>query len=478
MIFPILLSFIISSVIGYCVVSLIWPSRRSGASDLIVRCSLAAGVGQGIASCNFFLWLVVFGSPGRGSIVVEVVLLAILLLVLVYRVKRKRGSPPEAERDPGVASEGTSLKLKHGWLLTAAFYTSLVSTVAGIVIASLRFPNGWWDAWAIWNLRARGILRGGEHWRDSLSDLTLWAHPNYPLLLPTSVARGWVYTGAETAAVPAALSLLFTIGTVALLCSALAELRSKWQGYVAGVVLLGYTTFTFYGGSQIADPPLMFLFTATVILVAFKFERVGGGYGALVLAGVTAGLSAWTKNEGLLFIVLVAVVQLIVVLPSEGARAYLRQLLFFAAGLLPVLIIVLYFKTQLAPPSELVSAMQQRDTFSKLLDYHRYILIARKLKEDVVSYNVYGIGFIYLLLIYLVCVGATLRHKRSVIFTALLLHLMLTGYVWVYLTTPYDLAWHLDTSFSRLTLHLWPSFVFLFFLLVLTPEETLRRKEA
>jgi hypothetical protein len=64
----------------------------------------------------------------------------------------------------------------------------------------------------------------------------------------------------------------------------------------------------------------------------------------LVLAGVTAGLSAWTKNEGLLFILSIAVVQLVVFFPSDGVRAYLKQLLFFSAGLLPVMIIVLTSK--------------------------------------------------------------------------------------------------------------------------------------
>jgi hypothetical protein len=65
--------------------------------------------------------------------------------------------------------------------------------------------------------------------------------------------------------------------------------------------VLGYATFIVHGGAQYAEPPLMFFFTATVFLVAFKFEMVEQ-YSMLVLAGVTAGLSAWTKNEGLLFI--------------------------------------------------------------------------------------------------------------------------------------------------------------------------------
>jgi hypothetical protein len=39
------------------------------------------------------------------------------------------------------------------------------------------------------------------------------------------------------------------------------------------------------------------------------------------------------------------------------------------------------------------------------------------------------------------------------------------------LTTPQDLAWQLRTSLDRLLLQLWPSAVFLYLLVVRTPEQ-------
>jgi formate hydrogenlyase subunit 3/multisubunit Na+/H+ antiporter MnhD subunit len=38
--------------------------------------------------------------------------------------------------------------------------------------------------------------------------------------------------------------------------------------------------------------------------------------------------------------------------------------------------------------------------------------------------------------------------------------LMLIGYFFVYVNTPYDIGWHLETSLVRLYVQLWPSFVF------------------
>jgi hypothetical protein len=53
------------------------------------------------------------------------------------------------------------------------------------------------------------------------------------------------------------------------------------------------------------------------------------------------------------------------------------------------------------------------------------------------------------------------REDRS---SVLVLPLILAGYFFIYLITPYDLRWHLRFSLNRLFLQLWPSAVFLFFL--------------
>jgi hypothetical protein len=471
------LSFIISFAIGFLVISLFWPFSKSWPSNFLVRLSLAVGIGPGLTSCGVFVWLVVFGSYDRKIIIAELILLAVLLAALVYRTI-KRDSSSEPEHDSYAAFKTASVKLRHGWLLSVAFYTMFISTALSIVIALFRSPHGVWDAWAIYNLRARWIFRGAIYWRDTfLMPWTREAHLDYPLLVPLSVARGWLYTGGETTAVPAMLSLLFTLGNVGLVCSALALLRGKSQGYLAGIVVMGCTFLIEHGGWEFADAPLMFFFTATVTLMAFHFESGKNSHKLLVLAGLAAGLSAWTKNEGLLFIISIAAAFTAVVLPAEGFKAYLKRLPFLSLGLVPGLTMVLYFKTQLAPPNYLTSSMISQVTIHKLLDYHRYASILRAYMTQILFYSGHAINLSFLLPIYLVCCGATLRHRRGIKFTAIVLCLMLSGYTFIYLTTPYDLAWHLKFSVIRLLLHLWPSFVFLFFLTARTPEEMLRNEE-
>jgi len=49
---------------------------------------------------------------------------------------------------------------------------------------------------------------------------------------------------------------------------------------------------------------------------------------------------------------------------------------------------------------------------------------------------------------------------------------MFLGYFLIYIATPHKTEWFLKTTLYRLFLQLWPSFLFIFFLIVRSPKET------
>ena len=89
------------------------------------------------------------------------------------------------------------------------------------VVLSLASPHGDWDAWAIWNQHARFLFRGGgsDAWRGFFA--ITWSQPDYPLLLPASVARVWAYAGHESTLGPALIAMVFGIASVALVVTTL-----------------------------------------------------------------------------------------------------------------------------------------------------------------------------------------------------------------------------------------------------------------
>jgi hypothetical protein len=321
-------------------------------------------------------------------------------------------------------------------------------------------PHGDWDAWAIWNLRARFLHRGGDHWTAAFSPLLPWSHADYPLLLPSAVARGWIYAGDETTLVPRWIAGLCGASAVGLLMATLALLRGTSQGYLGGLVLLATPYFVEQTTAQLADVPLAFFFLASVAFFEIQ-DRGAGDVRLPLLAGLTAALAAWTKNEGALFLVVTAIVRL-VLSPRRG-----RELAAFALGALPIVLALAYFKLRLAPVNDLVAGQGTQATWQRLIDVRRYGLVAWFYLVAAVSI---GPGLVVLLALYRVLMGgAPDRPRRG--HTLAVLVLMLAGYAVVYLTTPNDLAWHLSDSVHRLFVQLWPSTLFAFFLATATPEE-------
>jgi len=177
-------------------------------------------------------------------------------------------------------------------LLSLALWLSVACATIAFLVESATSRQGGWDAWMTWNMHARAIFRSGGHWREVLTGLPAWSHPDYPLLLPGSIARIWTYMGQESAVAPVAVAMLFTFATIGLLYSSVSILRSPTQGALAALLLLGTKFFILHGASQFADIPLGFFFLATLVLLALPEVWPEDRPRLLVLAGVTAGLSA------------------------------------------------------------------------------------------------------------------------------------------------------------------------------------------
>ncbi len=459
MTFELAMSVAIAFAIGFMAVSLLWPQVERASPLLPFKIFLGLGIGQGLTACLAFVYLVVRGRLDRSYVLAEVlVLLALTGAVVLAR----RRSGPKAVRLPD-AREAASPR--YEWLLAALFCVAAVIALATIGAGMDRIPYGDWDGWAIYNLRARSIYRAGYDWRDGFSALLSRSHPDYPLLLPLDVVRAWIYAGSESMAAPRLIGGVFVAATIGLVPSAIAALRGRPQAYIAGIVLLGYAFLLRHSSSQYADVPLMFFFAAAAAMLVLHDELAReGSAGALTLAGLAAGLAAWTKNEGLLFLVALVVAHFAVVARSRGLRGYAEQLKPLAAGLLPVLAIVVFFKLTLAPPNDLVTFAAKQSVWVKLTDPGRYLAIAGELLQRA-PFRV------YLLPIYAICIGSSARRTAAVAQAGLTLLLLCSGYVVVYLTTPYDLSWHIYTSMDRLLVQIWPTFVLVYFLWVATPEE-------
>jgi hypothetical protein len=461
MIFSLLLSVAIPLLLGFIMAFFLWPGSRFVLYHLMAQLSISAGLGFGICSVIFFLWLLIFGSD-KGFPVFEGALSLLSIAALPYVIKRRRPSLAGNRAEPLVKIDAGSYVL---------FCCALLMALLLFILVSLRAPYGEWDAWTIWNLRARFLFRGGVLWKSAFTNLLDWSHPDYPLLVPLSVAFGWETIGHETVAMPMVLGIIFVLSTIFLSFSSLTELRGPRQGLLAGLTLLGTPFLVRHGAAQYADVPLGFFFLSTIVLLAFYDRLPSKSRKILFLAGMAAGFSAWTKNEGILFLLVIVITRFLVMMRAGGWKTAVQETVAVSLGIIPVLLVIIYFKGEVAPPNDLISS-QGVTTLRKLLDYSRYFQILR-------AYFIIGVKFtggiigLPLLILYLSLMGLKKgQETRVTAYTALItVSLMLTVYFFIHLVTPYDLAWHLEHSVDRLFLPLWPTAVFCFFLIMRTPEE-------
>ena len=465
-----LLAFLPPLGLAFLLVGLWGPGPRPWRSYLLLKLCLATGLALGLSSCTFFIWLVIHGPSRTGLIISELAAFTFATGILFY-AGNKRGPRADAGRHSAPASIP-----KTRWMLAAlaaCACVALATALTRFIFLSLAAPHGEVDALTIWNLRARFLARGGAQWLDSFTSLLATHVPDYPLLLPASIARWWTYLGDDPTLVPALVAMLFTFATIGLASSSLGLFRSKGQGLLAGVVLLGTPFLIKHGASQYGDVPLGFFMLAT--LVAFSLHEKAAGHrdGLPALAGMLAGFAAWTKNEGLLFVLVVAVARLLVVVPASGWKSYGSEMRAFAKGLLPVLLIVLFFKSHIAPGLSPIFAEQgTATTLERLTDSARYIETGQAFLRKATRFG--HPGFV-VLLGYLLLVGrrAGGTNHPGIRSAALAWGLMLAGYFMVFIVTPHGLRYQIDTSLDRLWIQLWPSAVFTFFLFVKTPEEAM-----
>jgi hypothetical protein len=471
-----LLSAAVAIAVGWCVTNLAWRTTAEfGGGVFLFRLCLSSGLGLGTCSVTYFLWISAFGRPSSYYIAVEVILaLALIGLMFSRQKSRKLAAPCFRPSTP----------VRSNRFLVSAFSFSVVIGAAVFFLVSRRLPQGGFDAWTSWNLRARVLFRGGWHHWVEYARVTAahhqidTMHMDYPLLLPSNVARGWTYLGHETVRVPEMVAMLFTFATVGLLVSSLWLLRSRNQGLLAGLVLLGTPFFIRHGASQYADVPLAFFILATLVLFSL-YDRAKANAGLLVLAGLSAGFAAWTKNEGLQFVLLILLILVAVVVVREGWGAYRRQMIPFAVGLLPVLLVVVFFKLQ-APSFYLVTGARAEGltaTVHRLFDLSRYAVTGRWFMYELFegSFGDWYINLLPILPFYALLLGRNREQddSKSLITASVTLFLMVSGYFMVFIVSPdisVSITEHIAWALDRLLLQLWPSAIFALFLFINTPE--------
>lgn len=328
-----------------------------------------------------------------------------------------------AGRNPPAASQPAPSWL---WLLFAASCALFTATV---VEHTLRFPDGGYDAWMIWNVRARFLVRAAD-WHTAFSpDLLFWLHTDYPWLVPGLVAQAFALLRSESLAIPAVISWLFGALAIAILTLGLARQRGAKWGLLGGLALATTPCFATFSSNQQSDVPLgVFLLLACVLIEE----------DLILLAGFAAGLGAWTKNEGLLYLACLAI-----------ALKRPRAIGTFLLGSAPFLALLLLFKLQLPVRNDLLAFSTPGSILGRALDLRRWGELVLLVLRRIVFFQDFALWVVGELLLLI------LVRPRSTLLTALFL--ACAAYAPIYVLQPHPLDWIFRTSVDRIFIQLWPA---------------------
>lgn len=401
----------------------------------LLHLALAGACGLGMDGLAAFCTHVLLNQAAPVFPVAIVVLVTAALGAVIFS---RRSAPQNS-------LEGSfQLTLGHKlWLLATVCVLALPLSVS-----AWHFPLGGWDAWSCWNLKAKFIYLGGEHWKDVLAPGFWRSNTHYPLLWP--LVNVWFFDlcGRFDQAVPMLNSLLVALLIFGVLVFGLIELTCRfWPSLAAAVLALAAPVNVTLYTSQYSDSVMGLL-----LLSAFTCFFLGEKYtnGRMKVLGVLLlGLMSFTKNEGL---VAAGICALVIFWHERSRKPQLKALILaFFLALVPTMVFTLF----IAPRNEAfvngLLSTAKPTTLSRLeviLVYPFFEMISAK-------WN----GF-WLLVAASIALGR-MKLWRSALGVAGLSLVLYAGAVAGYyaVNTFFEIGWWLSTTLSRLLFTVIPTVI-------------------
>jgi hypothetical protein len=440
---------------------------------------LAASIPTGFGLCSLILFFSLWIIPSQAMAASLTSGLALTLFLGGFLLWRHFGNASHAEtpfspfrfelfRQKLSASipkdKKTALKSALWAISFLIFLITLWSVIQFFLLSVSTNITGGWDARYMWSLKAKFMFRSPEAWQGMFSPVISWSHGDYPLLWPGTLAWGWNWMGQESLLWPPWASLCFYISCTLILVWYLGTQVSPLAGWWGGTFFLVLIPPLFWSIHLYADLPLAFFMTASALTLLAALRS--GQTGLFLVSGLMAGLAAWTKNEGLQF--LVAMSLLLGGLKIFGnkrtpSRPSDPPFPFFWGSCLPF-VTLLIFKIFFGKTGEYLGSGHSIGS--------SLVMIFSKRSGSALIFHSFADHWMDLagwkglwLFFFAACIVGCFKKNRSSYAGILpvLIVLLNFGYFLAFLISPADLTWHLRTALQRLLIHTAPlALVFIF----------------
>jgi len=437
--FTTVLPFLISLASGYLLVGLL--TRQNPRRDFGVNLFLGGGLGLGLSALLTFCGFVLFDRYHR------IFVIAIHLITLIALVVLKKMFPAEETSETSAPRRQWDIIGLHVGLLVASLPLWLQYKI---------YPYGGWDAWQVWNLKAKILFLSGPNWKDIFLPQLWQTSPHYPLLLPLTNVWGWSFQSAPTTLVPFITAWLFTYLTAGLLFSGLLKLTGKKWTVFAPLILLSLPFFGLLATSQYSDILVGYYILAAVFALLAAQQEMRKGYACL--AGLFCGLLAFAKPEGMVAALILAnlgAVHLLFLKKPQAKSSRVPAFILFVAGLTISLIPCALFQLLYSPGNQtFINGLTDWEQHSNIM---RLKMTFAFLGVELISRHWNGAWI-------LAVVGLLIANRRTFQRKALIpsfIFIYLTVIIsYYYVNTYFEIVWWLQVTLHRILFSLLPLVLF------------------
>jgi len=417
---------VVTATVGYAL-------ARFFTGDLSPAERLAWSIATGFLVQSILFVIVVSILPGRARL--PLVVIDIAIVAASFLARRGLLTPSLRLRGEGKV-EGRPFVIA---LLVIAGAASLL-----FLVTALSEPMWAPDYLAMWGLKGKTIFETGFIPRRLFQDRALyWGRPDYPLLVPLSLATLASLSGGWNDQALALFFALCELATILGVWGFLARRISPLTGAAAAALVS--VCFPLYRAVNAGHAEIPLALALVLVSCAF-LDALGGSRSAVTRLLFASLLSAWIKPEGTLFVLLLAGVlwvrqrtRLVDTWKNGG----------WALVVPPVLHASLMFL--------LCRPIPQRDFDPTFLEPRRWaelltrfgIVIARVLGSDVLPawVPVLAIGLFFLF---------TRRGFADPLLAVFALQIL--AYLAAFSISSFDPIWKVEASFQRIVATLFPAF--------------------
>ncbi|MCB9756830.1 MAG: hypothetical protein H6753_00220 [Candidatus Omnitrophica bacterium] len=432
--------FLISSTIGILLINLLFKNEKS--PNVYLKTILGIGLGLGISSQLTFYSFLFFNRLIPNAIMAAHGIILSVLLIQQWFISR--------------TTPFTFSLPKFSWKNSSSILLILIVLIF-LIKQGLFYPDGGWDAWQVWNFKAKFLLLAGEQWQNLFSPQLWRSSPHYPLLLPLINVWGWLWTPKATNITPLTTSILFAVLTGGLLSSALWEQSKNIFSLLPGLLFLTVPFINLLATTQYCDIVLSFYLLASIIALCQTQKQQHSPWA--LSAGLLSGFLSFTKPEGLIATLIISF--LVVSLPLWGKLRQLKDFSLahaqlFLLGLTIASLPTLAFNVIYSPGNQ--TFVNGLTSTLKPATWERFQLAMIFLLAELKNGKWHGLWF--LLLLGFIIGGKKLWDKNTIITAGFLLLYLSVILAYYHINTYFEIKWWLSVSLHRILFSLLPLFLF------------------